>query len=35
MILSIPITVILVIIFSYFPKTKPIAIMLSEKGKIE
>lgn len=35
MILSIPITVILVIIFSHFEKTKSIAIMLSEKGKIE
>ena len=34
MILSIPITVILVIIFSHFDKTKAIAIMLSEKGKI-
>jgi predicted PurR-regulated permease PerM len=34
MLLSIPITVIMVIIFSHFEKTKPIAIMLSEKGKI-
>ncbi len=34
MFLSIPITVIMVIIFAHFPKTKPIAIMLSEKGKI-
>jgi predicted PurR-regulated permease PerM len=34
MLLSIPITVIMVIIFSHFSSTKPIAIMLSEKGKI-
>jgi predicted PurR-regulated permease PerM len=34
MLLSIPITVIMVIIFSHFASTKPIAIMLSEKGKI-
>ena len=35
MILSIPITVILVIIFSHFDNTKPIAIMLSEKGELK
>lgn len=34
MILSIPITVIMAIIFSQFDKTKPIAIMLSEKAKL-
>ncbi len=34
MILSIPITVILIIICSQFKKTRPIAIMLSEKGKL-
>jgi AI-2 transport protein TqsA len=34
MILSVPITVIMVIIFSQFENTKPIAIMLSEKGKL-
>lgn len=34
MILSIPITVIMVIIFSHFPKTKGIAIMLSDKGRV-
>lgn len=34
MFLSVPITVIMVIIFSHFDKTKAIAIMLSEKGKI-
>jgi AI-2 transport protein TqsA len=34
MILSIPITVIMIIIFSHFEKTKAIAIMLSDKGKI-
>ncbi|MBL4593309.1 MAG: AI-2E family transporter [Flavobacteriales bacterium] len=34
MLLSIPITVCMVIIFSHFENTKPIAIMLSEKGKI-
>lgn len=35
MLLSVPITVIMVIVFSHFPKTKSIAIMLSEKGKID
>ena len=34
MLLSVPITVIMVIIFSHFKSTRPIAIMLSEKGKI-
>lgn len=35
MLLSIPITVILVIVFSHFENTKPVAIMLSEKGVIK
>jgi AI-2 transport protein TqsA len=35
MLLSIPITVCMVIVFSHFEKTKPIAIMLSEKGEIK
>ncbi|MCB9198075.1 MAG: AI-2E family transporter [Flavobacteriales bacterium] len=35
MILSVPITVITIIIFSEFPPTRPIAILLSEKGKIK
>ncbi|MCO6500555.1 MAG: AI-2E family transporter [Vicingus serpentipes] len=34
MLLSIPITVIMVIIFAHFESTKSIAILLSEKGKI-
>ncbi|MCK8521811.1 AI-2E family transporter [Aquimarina sp. D1M17] len=34
MILSVPITVIMVIIFSKFKSTKPVAIMLSDKGEI-
>ncbi|MDG2344375.1 MAG: AI-2E family transporter [Flavobacteriales bacterium] len=34
MILSIPITVILIIVCSQFQSTKPIAMLLSEKGKI-
>jgi AI-2 transport protein TqsA len=34
MILSVPITVIMVIVFSQFEGTRPIAIMLSEKGKV-
>ncbi len=34
MFLSVPFTVILMIIFSEFPKTKPIAIILSHNGKI-
>ena len=35
MFLSIPITVVIMIILSQFESTRPIAIMLSEKGKIE
>jgi predicted PurR-regulated permease PerM len=35
MFLSVPFTVILMIIFSQFPKTKPIAIMLSQDGNIK
>lgn len=35
MILSVPITVIMVIIFSKFEQTKDIAIMLSDKGKLK
>jgi AI-2 transport protein TqsA len=35
MILSVPITVILLILLSGFPKTTPIAILLSEKGKLK
>lgn len=34
MFLSVPITVIMVIIFSHFENTRAVAIMLSEKGKI-
>jgi predicted PurR-regulated permease PerM len=34
MFLSVPITVMLVIAFAQFPSTRPIAIMLSEKGKV-
>lgn len=34
MFLSVPITVIMVIIFSHFPSTKSVAIMLSEKGNV-
>jgi predicted PurR-regulated permease PerM len=34
MVLSVPITVIMIIIFSNFENTKKIAILLSEKGKI-
>ncbi|NQY09437.1 MAG: AI-2E family transporter [Flavobacteriales bacterium] len=34
MILCIPITVILIILFSQFPSTKSVAILLSEKGEI-
>jgi AI-2 transport protein TqsA len=34
MFLSVPITVMLVIVFAQFPSTRPIAIMLSEKGKV-
>lgn len=35
MILSVPITVIMVIVFSQFEKTRPIAMMLSENGEID
>jgi AI-2 transport protein TqsA len=35
MFLSVPITVIMVIVFSQFPRTRSIAILLSEKGTIE
>ena len=34
MFLSVPITVMMVIVFAQFPSTRPIAIMLSEKGKV-
>ncbi|MCB0429775.1 MAG: AI-2E family transporter [Flavobacteriales bacterium] len=34
MIMSVPITVILVLVFAHFPQTRPIAIMLSEKGQV-
>lgn len=34
MILSVPITVVTIIIFSQFEKTRPVAIMLSEKGEV-
>jgi len=34
MFLSVPFTVILMIIFSQFPKTKPVAILLSQDGNI-
>lgn len=34
MILSIPITVIIVIVFSHMPSLRPVAIMLSEKGRV-
>ena len=35
MVLSVPITVIMIIIFSQFEKTKAIAMVLSENGDIE
>ncbi len=35
MVLSVPITVIMIIVFSQFEKTRPIAIMLSENGEID
>jgi AI-2 transport protein TqsA len=35
MVLSVPITVIIIILFSQFPSTKSIAILLSEKGEID
>jgi predicted PurR-regulated permease PerM len=34
MLLSVPITVIMIIIMSEFPTTKPLAILLSQTGKI-
>jgi len=34
MILSVPITVVMILVFSQFEKTKAIAIVLSEKGHI-
>jgi AI-2 transport protein TqsA len=34
MLLSVPITVIMVIIFANFKSTKPVAIMLSENGRV-
>ena len=34
MVLSVPITVVIIIICSHFEKTKPIAILLSEKGEV-
>lgn len=34
MFLSVPITVILVIVWAQFPSTRPIAIMLSDKGQV-
>ncbi len=34
MILSVPITVVMIIVFSEFPSTKPIAILLSENGHV-
>lgn len=34
MLLSVPITVAMIIVLSQFPKTKPLAILLSEKGKV-
>jgi predicted PurR-regulated permease PerM len=35
MALSVPITVILLILFAEFPQTRPIAVLLSEKGKLK
>jgi predicted PurR-regulated permease PerM len=35
MLLSVPVSVIIVIVFSHFPKTRPVAIMLSEKGEVD
>jgi predicted PurR-regulated permease PerM len=34
MVLSVPITVIMIIFFSQFPATKSVAIILSEKGEV-
>lgn len=35
MVLSVPITVVMLIIFSEFPATRPIAMLLSEKGNLD
>ena len=35
MLLSVPVTVIGMIIFSHFPQTRPVAIMLSENGQLQ
>ena len=35
MILSVPITVIMIIVFSQFEKTKTIAVLLSENGDLD
>ena len=35
MVLSVPITVIMIIVFSQFEKTKKIAIILSENGEVD
>jgi predicted PurR-regulated permease PerM len=34
MFLSVPITVAMIIVFSQFPSTRSIAILLSEKGRV-
>ncbi|MEL6252638.1 MAG: AI-2E family transporter [Bacteroidota bacterium] len=34
MILSVPITVVMILVFSHFESTRPVAIMLSENGRI-
>ena len=34
MLLCVPITIILIIIFAQFPKTRPIAVFLSKNGKV-
>jgi predicted PurR-regulated permease PerM len=34
MLLSVPITVAMIIVMAQFPKTRPIAVLLSEKGKV-
>jgi AI-2 transport protein TqsA len=34
MLLSVPITVILIILLAHFPRTKKIAILLSNNGKV-
>jgi len=35
MILSVPITAIMLIVFAHFPQTRPLAVVLSKKGQIE